>query len=116
MSEKPVSKGALAAIGIAVAVIVAVVVLFGDKENPYQRTRDRMAELETAIRTFAEAHGQPPASLSDLPVDAALLNDHLGEAFQYSVDGDSVTILSYGSDKEPGGLFFKKDLELSFEL
>ncbi len=94
----------------------ALILLFGDRENPANITRDRMALIKERILAYAETNGQPPDSLAQLGMEPSVLTDHLGEPFQYSVEDGTVTLVSFGSDKKPGGTFFKKDYIESFDL
>lgn len=104
-----------AVLGTAIAVIVVLLLLFGDRENPYQETRSRLNALEAPVRAYAAEYGKPPTTLDDLSLPPEALVDHLGEPFRYEVDGPRVTLTSYGSDKKPGGILFKKDVTVSFE-
>lgn len=104
------------AIGVASLVIVILLVLFRDAENPKKISLNRLQVLEQEIASFVETNGRAPANLSELGLPAEGLQDHIGEPFLYLVSADSVTVLSYGSDKEPGGSFFKKDYSVTIKL
>jgi hypothetical protein len=100
----------------ALATIVLLLFLFGDRTSPAALTDERLYNLKTAVIAFAESHGEVPSALADLQLDAEALHDHLGEPFRYQRDGTTITITSYGSDKEPGGFFFKRDHVVKFSL
>ncbi|MDQ8181708.1 hypothetical protein [Pelagicoccus sp. SDUM812005] len=104
------------AIALALSVIVALLVLFGNQENPKQVSLQRLEKLEVHIAAFVEANKRAPANLAELGLPAELLQDHMGEPFKYIVSDESVTVLSYGSDKQPGGSFFKGDYSVTIEL
>ena len=101
---------------IAVLVIAVLLIFFGDRENPAQKTRDRLHRLEQAVLSYVETHQKAPSSLADLKLPAEALQDHLGEPILYTVADGTVTLTSYGADKKPGGFFFKRDHRVAFEL
>ncbi|MDQ8188294.1 hypothetical protein [Pelagicoccus sp. SDUM812002] len=103
-------------IGIAALVIVLLLVFYGDVENPKKISLARMNTVEMAINSFIEANGRAPSALSELGLPEEALQDHIGEPFKYIVTEDSVTVLSYGSDKESGGSFFKRDYSVTVDL
>jgi hypothetical protein len=102
--------------GVAVLVIATLLVFFGDHENPLQQTRDRLSRLEESILSYVKEHGEAPSSLEELDLPEEDLQDHLGEPFMYTRQEGTVSITSYGSDKKPGGHFFKRDHEVVVEL
>ncbi len=116
MASLPKNTKFFAAIAIAALAIVFLLVFFGDLKSPKQLSLDRLQEIEQQIDAFIETNGRAPAALSELGLPEETLQDHMGEPFKYIVTADSVTVLSYGSDKEPGGSFFKKDYSVTIEL
>ena len=72
--------------------------------------------MEAAVKGYAAEQGKLPERLADLGVEDAVLLDHVGGEMQYSVESGSVTILSFGSDKKPGGTFMKRDYSVTFDV
>jgi len=103
-------------LGCALLLIGILVFKYGNEQNPYELTKTRLQTLEHAVRTHINAQGAPPTALSELGLPEEALHDHLGEPFRYEVSEHSVTILSYGSDKKPGGLTFRKDFKAVIEF
>ena len=64
----------------------------------------------------AENNEALPEKLSELNLGEGGLKDGIGFPFVYEVDGDSVTIVSYGSDGKPGGHTFSSDKKITFEI
>ncbi|MCH6256299.1 hypothetical protein MLD52_07050 [Puniceicoccaceae bacterium K14] len=109
-------KKAVLVIGIIVFAIALTLVFFGDLQNPKQISRERLTNLEQSIISYIEENGRAPQQLSALGLPEEQLQDHLGEPFIYTVTEDTVTLLSYGSDKEKGGFFFKRDYSVEIDL
>lgn len=103
-------------LGIPCLVIAILLIFFGDTKNPKEISLERMENLKDAITSFAESKQRAPVDLAELGLSGEQTQDHLGEPFKYSVSNGTVTLLSYGSDKEPGGSFFKKDFSVTFVL
>ena len=103
-------------LGLAGLLIVVLLILNGDRESPNKRTGNRLRVLEQALTSYAKEHGSTPETLSELALPEVQLQDHLGEPFTYRVDGTTITLLSYGSDKTPGGGFFKRDHTVTFDV
>ncbi len=116
MSSSPSNKKAYFAIGIAAVTMVVLLILYGDVENPKHVSQNRLKELKQEVISFMETNKRIPTDLSELGLPEEMLQDHLGEPFKYIVDEHSITLLSYGSDKEPGGSFFKRDISTTIEL
>ena len=116
MRSIPTNLKPYLAAGIASLVIVVLLVSYGDAENPKKVSLERLQNLEQEIAAFVAANKRAPAGLSELGLPAEQLRDHIGEPFIYRVDEGSITVLSYGSDKEPGGSFFKRDYSVTIEL
>lgn len=116
MSSIPAKTKFSVAIGIAVLAIVGLLVFNGGASSPKQASLDRLAKIERAITSFVETNNEAPATLSELGFAEEELKDHTGEPFKYIVSEDSITVLSYGSDKEPGGSFFKRDFSVTIDL
>ena len=102
--------------GTAILVIAVLLILFGDRDNPTQKTRERLHRLERAVLSYVEDHKEAPKSLAELNLPEEDLQDHLGEPFLYTVKEGTVTLTSYGSDKKPGGFLFKRDRQTVFKL
>ncbi len=109
-------RKAILIVVVALAIIAFLLIRFGDRTSPAALTQARLHSLKSAVLAYAESHGEAPNALTDLELDAQALQDHIGEPFRYERDGAQVTIISYGSDKEPGGFFFKRDHEVTFTL
>ena len=105
-----------ASIGVGALTIVLLLVFFGDVENPKEISVQRLQLIEKTIESYIAANGEAPGSLTELDLEQGQLVDHLGEPFIYSVDDSAITVMSYGSDKEPGGSFFKKDFFIKVYL
>lgn len=104
------------AIGIAGVIMVALLILYGDVENPKHVSQNRLKDLKQEIISFIETNKRAPTDLSELGLPEEQLKDHLGEPFQYIVTEKDLTLLSYGSDKKPGGSFFKRDFSVTIDL
>ncbi|MBD5782323.1 hypothetical protein IEN85_22680 [Pelagicoccus sp. NFK12] len=104
------------AIGSAALTMGLLLVFYGDAESPKRVSLDRLDRIEKAITAFIETNDRVPTSLQALGLPQEDLQDHIGEPFKYIVTADSVTVMSYGSDKEPGGSFFKKDFSVTIDL
>ncbi len=116
MSSIPRNLKTILTIGIPCLVIAILLIFFGDTKNPKEISLDRMENLKKEITSFSESNGRAPVDLAELRLPAEQTQDHLGEPFKYSVSDGTITLLSYGSDKEPGGSFFKKDFSMTFAL
>ena len=75
-----------------------------------------MSRLEEAVTSFVEKNGRAPEALTELGLPEKELQDHLGEPFIYRVDDGSLTLLSFGSDKKPGGHSFRRDYSVTIDL
>lgn len=104
------------AIGVACLAIVVLLIFFGDAESPKQISLNRLNHLKQEISTFIEKNGRAPTALAELGLPDEQLEDHIGEPFIYTVTEKDITVLSYGSDKEPGGSFFKRDFFVTIDL
>ena len=109
-------RKAILVLGVALAVIVVLVVLYGGRERPGALTQERLITVKSAVLAYARTHGEPPGALTDLQLDAETLRDHIGEPFHYEIDGATITITSYGADRAPGGFLFKRDYQVSCTL
>lgn len=116
MPSIPKKLRTLLAIGIPGLVIIVLLVLFGDAENPKQISLNRLRDLKQEVTEFINANGRAPADLAELGLPVEQLQDHLGEPFKYIVTEHDITLLSYGSDKKPGGSFFKQDYSVTIDL
>ncbi|MBK1877093.1 hypothetical protein [Pelagicoccus mobilis] len=116
MSSKKQTLQALGFICVLVAFISFLLIRSGAEESPKGISLDRLAAIKQEIARYVETNGKAPNSLSELPLPEAELQDHYGEPFIYQVSEDSITVLSYGSDKEPGGRFFDKDFSVVVEI
>lgn len=116
MSSKKQTLQALAVVGALAAFIVILLLKHGDEENPKRVSLDRMAVIKREISRYLETNGKVPNSLTELGLPEAELQDQYGEPFVYQVSEDSITVLSYGSDNEPGGRFFERDFSVVVEI
>ena len=103
-------------LGCAALAIIILLIFNGNRENPHKLTQDRLQALEEAVVTFIQKNGRAPTALSELSLPEASLMDHIGEPFIYLVDEQSVTIITYGADKKPGGFSFKRDSTVVIDL
>lgn len=116
MQKPSTNKKPALFIGIAISAITVLLILFGDLKNPKDVSNNRLNELKRAVISFVETNGRAPVDLSELGLPEDKLQDHLGEPFIYTVNDHSIRLLSYGSDKKPGGNFFKGDYSVTIEL
>lgn len=106
----------LAFIGGLIALMVIIYFAFGTQgPSPVELTKQRLRELKTAVIDYADKNKSLPKSLQELGLADEALNDHTDTPFIYKVEGDQVTILSYGADGKEGGHAFKADKEVSFK-
>jgi hypothetical protein len=100
-------KLALVILVIIVIALAVVVFAFVEEVPPTALTRTCMTVTEGRIHDYAATHHHLPSKLSDLPRLADNRNDSIidgwGNAIQYEVDGQSVTLLGLGKDGLPGG-------------
>src|SRR5262245_33590716 len=90
----------------ALALLVAVIVFFVDTIPPRSVTCTNMHMMKRRILRYAAAHGSLPTSLEQLPRIEGYVNevtDGWGRRILWRVDGDEVTLTSYGRDGVPGG-------------
>ncbi|MDF1751360.1 MAG: hypothetical protein P1U89_01160 [Verrucomicrobiales bacterium] len=114
MSEN--KKSNLIIFGLIV-VMVVVYFAFGRKgENPATITTQRLNHLKSEVIAWSEEKGAPPQSLSELGLEESALVDHIGTPFTYNVSGSRVSISTPGADKKPGGIMFKADRVVTFEV
>lgn len=116
MPSLPKNTKTVFGIGIPCLVIAVLLVLFRDIESPKQISLDRLENLKREVIAFIETNKRAPANLSELDLSPEQLQDHIGEPFKYTISDDTITLLSYGSDKEPGGSFFKRDFSVTIDL
>ena len=109
-------KKTMIVLGIAMIFIIIGGVTMWGKEHPSKITLRNLEALELAVKAYADEQGQLPKSLQDLPVDEALLHDHVGGEIQYMVSEGRVELLSYGADLKPGGTFMKRDYSVTFDV
>jgi hypothetical protein len=86
---------------------------------PRDLTVTRIGVTEVRIRSYWKAHGQLPASLSDLPILEGRDNstiDGWGRPIKYDVAGTAiVTLSSLGADGTAGGSGLDEDIIVSFD-
>jgi type II secretory pathway pseudopilin PulG len=112
-------------IAIAILVILSVALLAAvltcvDKIPSNALTRGRMMTTEQRIREYVAVHHCFPTGLSDLPPleknrDGDLA-DGWGRPIQYTIEGQTVTLLSLGKDGRPGGTGQDADIQVSFTI
>ncbi|MEM9281297.1 MAG: hypothetical protein AAGA96_05680 [Verrucomicrobiota bacterium] len=105
-------------IGVCVAFIIGGMIFLSDKKPVSVEIEDRMASLQVAIEAWHAEKGSPPATLQELGLPEEEILDIMKEPFQYKVseDGSTVTLLTFGADRKPGGKMFRADKELIFTL
>lgn len=110
-------KKAVVMVVVCVVVMGAGLYLLRDREAPAVVTRERLAELQTAIEAWHSDKGSLPASLEELGLDDDSIRDHSGTVFEYTTAEDgTVTLTSYGVDGKPGGYMFRSDSKVSFQV
>lgn len=110
-------KKALIAVAVCLTGIVAGWLSLRGREAPAVVTRERMANLQTAIEQWTSAHGNPPTTLQELGLGVDEICDHAGSEFRYTVDsGGRIRLISYGADGKPGGALFRADTEVNFQV
>lgn len=116
MSSKSRNLNPFIALGIASLIIVVLLIFFGDAESPKQLSLNRLENLKQEISTFVQQNGRAPTGLPELGLPEEQIQDHIGEPFIYTVENGTIKVLSYGSDKKPGGSFFKRDFWVTIDL
>ena len=117
--QKPIprpDRALVITMAVMAVALVAGLIYLGDRQPRARITLERLETLKTAVTAYTKTNGAPPKVLSDLGLPSEALQDHIGEPFHYSVlvDG-TVSIVSRGLDKEPGGLMFHKDYKVEFD-
>jgi uncharacterized membrane protein (DUF441 family) len=106
------SMAALTVLSIAIA--VAWLGARGDYPEEQSSTWHRLGFLNHAIHKFHDDTGNWPSSLQELAdkryESESDLVDRWGRPFLYTVDGNSLELLSLGRDGEPGGIGVDADL------
>jgi hypothetical protein len=88
------------------AVLVIVFALFVDTVPPRSVTATNMHMMKRRTLRYAAANGSLPTSLDQLPRIEGYVNevaDGWGRPIRWRVEGDEVTLTSYGRDGVPGG-------------
>jgi hypothetical protein len=86
---------------------------------PPALTDARMNAIRARVCAAARSHGVPPANLEGLPQVGSYTNsleDGWGNRVSYTVDGDVVTLTSFGSDGRPGGSGPASDIVRTFHV
>lgn len=110
-------RRAIIFIVVCVAVLVAGLLLMGDRKAPAVLTRERLEALQASIEQWSREKGRLPETLDEMGLPDQATRDLLGTDFEYAVDGDgTVTLTSYGADGKPGGLMFRSDASISFRV
>lgn len=110
-------KKAVLILILCLLVMVVGWFLVGDKEAPAVVTRERLVELQSAIEEWSRANARLPESLEELGLADEAIRDVMGTIFEYSVaEGGTVTLTSYGADGKPGGLMFRSDHSVTFDV
>jgi hypothetical protein len=80
--------------------------LFVDTVPPRSVTHTNMHMMKRRILRFASAHSALPTSVEQLPRIEGFANevtDGWGRLIRFRVEGNDVTLTSYGRDGKPGG-------------
>lgn len=105
-------------LGILLGLIVFMVILLrspaSKMQSPAMITQQKLATLKTAVLEYAKNNQKLPTKLTDLNLPEQATLDPGGVPFVYQIDGNKVTILSYGSDGKPGGHTFSADQKTVF--
>jgi hypothetical protein len=89
-----------------VAAVVAVWLLLVDTVPPQSLHHVHMHMMKRCILRYASAHDALPTSVDQLPRIEGFTNevtDGWGRAIFWRVEGNEVTLISYGRDGAPGG-------------
>ena len=106
------------------SIIVAVLLfefVFVEKIPPDALTRTRMCGIEYRIRDYYAKERRLPENLSVLPElrddnrDYSLA-DGWGRPIQYTIEGRTVSLLSWGKDGRPGGNGQDADITVTFTV
>ena len=76
-------------------------------------TLEKLDAVKVAVLDYAEKNNALPKSLVELNLTKEETSDYGSDLF-YQVEGNKVTIISYGSDGKPGGHTFRADQRLTF--
>jgi hypothetical protein len=104
-------------LGILVAIGV-VGILLVDVVPPRALTHAHMHVMKRRILRYASAHNALPTSLDQLPRIEGFANgvtDGWGRPIAWQVEGDAVTLISYGRDGAPGGSAEDEDMIAIFD-
>ena len=86
---------------------------------PENITATRMDCIKQGIEKYAKVNGKTPNRLSDLPASdshSININDAWGNEIVLAVQGEVVTLTSFGKDKKPGGVGENLDVIGIFEV
>ena len=96
-----------------VAVVVIAFVLFADVIPPRSNTYGAMHMMKRRILQYAATHDTLPESLNQLPTIEGYYNsitDGWGRPILWHIEGEQVTLTSFGRDGRPGG--FGEDADM----
>jgi hypothetical protein len=92
--------------GLTLVAVCGVALLFVDTVPPNALTHARMHVMKRRILRFASVHGVLPKTADQLPRMNGYDNgvvDGWGRPILWHIDGEKVTMTSYGRDGIPGG-------------
>ncbi|MEM6911317.1 MAG: hypothetical protein AAF555_07000 [Verrucomicrobiota bacterium] len=115
-SDLSQERRTLLVMGGLVGVIVILTSVMAGKEPPYKVTLDNLQQVKTAILRFHEQEGRLPEAIAELGLPEEETFDQFGEPLRYEVEGNKVTVLSFGADKKRGGHMFHRDFETTFQV
>ncbi len=98
-------------------IVAAGGLLFVDQVPPRSLTDANMHVMKRRILRFASAHNALPTSFDQLPHIEGFSNevtDGWGRPIMWRVEGDVVSLVSYGRDGAPGGVAEDEDLVATF--
>lgn len=104
-------------IGI-LAVLVAIFVLFVDTVPPRSMTHTNMHMTKRRILRYATAHDSLPTALDQLPRIEGYVNDVTdgwGRPILWRIEGNQITLISFGRDGMPGGIGEDADMAGVFQ-
>jgi hypothetical protein len=100
------AKRAVLGIVAAAGAVVAAGFLLVDKIPPQAITHMNMHMMKRRILRYAAAHDAVPQTVEELPHIEGFADDVAdgwGRPIFWRIDGDEVSLISYGRDNKPGG-------------
>lgn len=107
VNPKSCARSVVLFVSLCIVIVVALNLLLIENIPPIALTRTACIRAEVRICNYYAKNGRLPPSLTALPPDDPSYADSLTDAWdrpiQYSIEGESVTLMSLGADGRPGG-------------